>query len=99
MKIGIDLGGSHVGVGLIENYELRQTVDRFFTNEDKDDMEGAVIRNIDELINQLLYENKLSMDQITSLRLRSILQTINMIPVTTVMLLLRHKVIHCYLAA
>ena len=71
MKIGIDLGGSHVGVGLIENYELRQTVDRFFTNEDKDDMEGAVIRNIDELINQLLYENKLSMDQIESIGVAS----------------------------
>lgn len=30
MKIGIDLGGSHIGVGLIEGYELKCTVDKFF---------------------------------------------------------------------
>ena len=33
MKIGIDLGGSHIGVGLIEGVELKDTVDVFFTEE------------------------------------------------------------------
>ena len=36
MKIGIDLGGSHIGVGLIEGVELKDTVDVFFTEEDSE---------------------------------------------------------------
>ena len=31
MKIGIDVGGSHIGVGLINGQELIETVDQFFT--------------------------------------------------------------------
>ena len=57
MKIGIDLGGSHIGIGLIEGYELKATVDKFFVTEDRKDMENAILRNIDELINKLLIEN------------------------------------------
>ena len=67
MKIGIDLGGSHIGIGLIENYDLRQTVDRYFTPEDKRNIEDAIIKHVDELINQLLYETNTTMDQIESI--------------------------------
>ena len=31
MKIGVDLGGSHIGVGLVEDYKLIDTVDKFFS--------------------------------------------------------------------
>ena len=31
MNIGIDLGGSHIGIGLVEETELKATVDKFFT--------------------------------------------------------------------
>jgi len=31
MNIGIDLVGSHIGIGLVEETELKATVDKFFT--------------------------------------------------------------------
>lgn len=31
MNIGIDLGGSHIGIGLVEETELKATADKFFT--------------------------------------------------------------------
>ena len=64
MNIGIDLGGSHIGVGLIDGYELKCTADKFFTIEDKKDIENAIVRNIDELITRILNENGLSIDSI-----------------------------------
>lgn len=64
MNIGIDLGGSHIGVGLIEGYELKDTVDKFLVDEDKIDIENAIIRNIDELINKILLKNNLNLNNI-----------------------------------
>ena len=61
MDIGIDLGGSHIGVGLVEGIELKNTVDKFFSAEDRLDIENAILRNIDELINKLLEQNDLSL--------------------------------------
>ena len=43
MKIGIDLGGSHIGVGLIEGVELKETADVFFTQEDRNDIENSIL--------------------------------------------------------
>ena len=31
MRIGIDIGGSHIGVGLVEGSILKDTVDSFIT--------------------------------------------------------------------
>lgn len=64
MNIGIDLGGSHVGIGLVEQSELKAVVDKFFTEEDKKDIENAVLRNIDELINKILSENNINLENI-----------------------------------
>lgn len=64
MNIGIDLGGSHIGVGLIEGLNLNATVDKFFSEEDRKDIENAVVRNIDELLNKILQENNLTLEEI-----------------------------------
>ncbi len=64
MNLGIDLGGSHIGIGLVEGSELKQTVDKFFSQEDRNDIENAIIRNIEELINKILSENNLTLDNI-----------------------------------
>ncbi len=64
MNIGIDLGGSHIGIGLVEQSELKAVVDKFFTEEDKKDIENAVLRNIDELINKILSENNIRLEDI-----------------------------------
>ena len=71
MKIGIDLGGSHIGIGLIEGYELKATVDKFFVTKDRKDMENAILRNIDELINKLLIENNIDIKHIEKIGVAS----------------------------
>lgn len=67
MKIGIDIGGSHIGVGLIEEYTLISTADRFYTEGDRKDIENAILRIIDELMTQVLNDNNMTLDQIKSI--------------------------------
>lgn len=64
MNLGIDLGGSHIGVGLVDGFELKATVDKFFTEEDRKDIENAIVNNIDELVNKILLENNLTLENI-----------------------------------
>lgn len=64
MNLGIDLGGSHIGVGLVEGSELRATIDKFFTSEDRNDIENAIVNNIVELINKILLENEIKIEDI-----------------------------------
>lgn len=71
MKIGIDLGGSHIGVGLIEGYELKDTADKFFLQEDKQDIENAVLRNTCELIEEVIKKNNLSIKDIEKIGVSS----------------------------
>ena len=71
MKIGIDLGGSHIGVGLIEGVELKDTVDVFFTEEDRKDIENAIINHIERLIKELLEKNNVELESIISIGIAS----------------------------
>lgn len=71
MKIGIDLGGSHIGVGLVEGYELKDTVDQFFSEEDRTDIENAIVRKIEELINEILLKNNMNINNIESIGVAS----------------------------
>lgn len=71
MKIGIDLGGSHIGVGLIEGYNLKSSVDKFFSQEDKLDIENAVLRNSSELIEEILKKNNLTINDIEKIGVAS----------------------------
>lgn len=71
MKIGIDLGGSHIGIGLVEQNNLKAVVDKFFTQEDRKNIETAILNNIDELINKILEENKLSIKDIEKIGVAS----------------------------
>ena len=67
MKIGIDLGGSHIGVGLIEEVTLKETADVFFTEEDRKDIENSILKHIDNLINEVLEKTQISLDEIISI--------------------------------
>lgn len=71
MKIGIDLGGSHIGVGLVEGYELKSTADKFFSQEDRKDIENAILRIIDELISKILSENNIGLEDIEKIGVAS----------------------------
>lgn len=71
MKIGIDLGGSHIGLGLVEENNLVAVVDKFFSEEDRKDIENAILRNIDELVNKILNENQMSLNEIEKIGVAS----------------------------
>ena len=53
MKIGIDLGGSHIGFGVIENDAIIEKFEKDFTNEDKahiiEVIENYIIEKVKEL--------------------------------------------------
>ena len=58
MRIGIDLGGSHIGVGLVNEEKIFYKCEKNFTKEDKKDIKQAIkgyiseaIQNISELWN------------------------------------------------
>ena len=67
MKIGVDVGGSHVGLGLIDesgNLLLKKEKDY---EKRKSDMSSIVLETIVELINEILEENSLKKEKIESL--------------------------------
>lgn len=71
MKIGIDIGGSHIGIGLVDGYNLIDTIDRFFSKDDKKDITNAIIRIIDELLNELLNKNNVSINMLEEIGVAS----------------------------
>ena len=64
MKIGIDLGGSHVSCGLVEKSYLRDCIDFDYKEEDKLSLLDAIIDYIEEGIHYLLSNNGISWDEI-----------------------------------
>lgn len=64
MKIGIDLGGSHIGVGLVDKDKILITKDKNFTAEDKKDIQNVIINTSIEFINEILEEAKLTLNDI-----------------------------------
>ncbi len=60
MKIGIDLGGSHVGVGLVENEKLIDSVDSFILKSEIENIENSILDKIDVLLNELLTKNNVT---------------------------------------
>ena len=64
MKIGIDLGGSHVSCGLVEKNALRDCIDFDYKDEDKENLLEAIIDYIEEGINYLLSNNDISWDEV-----------------------------------
>lgn len=64
MKIGIDLGGSHIGIGLIEEDKILISKEKNFTREDRKNIEETIINQIDKLISEILDEKNISIKQI-----------------------------------
>ena len=65
MRIGIDLGGSHVGVGLIDEDKIVGKVREYnFTNADRKSIESVILSMIPELIRSTLSDNNMKMEEI-----------------------------------
>lgn len=64
MKIGIDLGGSHIGIGLVEEDKIIAIKDKIFNREDRLKIEECIVLESVRLINELLNENNLNINNI-----------------------------------
>lgn len=64
MKIGIDLGGSHIGVGLVEKDKIINIKDKNFTKEDRENIEDVITDAIFTYIDELLKEENLTKEDI-----------------------------------
>ena len=64
MKIGIDLGGSHIGVGLIDGTNIIAIKDKILTREDRVDIKSSIVNEITAMINGLCAENGVDVNNI-----------------------------------
>ena len=64
MKIGIDIGGSHIAVGLINNENIIAKKERDIEEQDKHNIEQFIINIIVKFINELLEEYNLTINEI-----------------------------------
>lgn len=64
MKIGIDIGGSHIGIGLIDNSEIVASKEKNFNREDRKEIEKTIMNSIQEMITELLEEQNLKIEMI-----------------------------------
>ena len=71
MKIGIDVGGSHIGVGLVEGENLLTKLDHYYSQEEKENIENAIINIISNLTYKLLTENNFDIENIEKIGVSS----------------------------
>ena len=71
MKIGVDLGGSHVGIGLVDGDKIIDIKDKIFTRQDRMDIENTIVKSIKVFVNELLVENNLKIEDIECIGIAS----------------------------
>ena len=64
MKIGIDIGGSHIGIGLIKEAEIVAVKDKIFVREERKNIEETILESIKSLVAESLVENNLQIEDI-----------------------------------
>lgn len=64
MKIGVDLGGSHIGVGLIEGENIVDLEEKNLTRQDRLDIKKTIINEITRMANNLCTKNNLEVGNI-----------------------------------
>ena len=53
MRIGIDLGGSHIALGLVENGKIIQKCEHNFSKEEKENLEETLQTTLKEKIEMI----------------------------------------------
>lgn len=64
MRIGIDIGGSHVGVGIIRNGKIIKMEEKNFDKKDKENIEENIVKIIIDLINKLIEATEVKLKDI-----------------------------------
>ena len=71
MKIGIDLGGSHIGVGLIDEDKIVLSKDKNFVDEDRKNIRKTILDSTENMINELLEESNITKKELTGIGIAS----------------------------
>lgn len=56
MRIGIDLGGSHIAIGLIDQEKIIKKYEYNFSSEEKEDLEKTIKEFITNILHKILEE-------------------------------------------
>lgn len=64
MKVGIDIGGSHVGVGLIDGGKILNVKEKNLNREDKKNIEENLIVIILDLLNQVIKDSNIKLEDV-----------------------------------
>lgn len=64
MKIGIDLGGSHIAVGLVENDKIINKKEKSFLEDERKDIKKTIEDSIINFIEEILNDENLKLDDI-----------------------------------
>ena len=64
MRIGIDLGGSHIKIGLIDNDKIIDEREKNFTDEDRKNIKDVIINTSINMIDELLKENQINKNEV-----------------------------------
>ena len=71
MRIGIDLGGSHIGVGLISEDNIIDTRQKNFVDSDKVDIKNTIIETSVNMIQDLLNSRSIGKEEIVLIGIAS----------------------------
>lgn len=64
MRIGIDLGGSHISIGLIEEGKIVNKKEKDFREAERNNIEEVIENTIVNSINEILTERKMKLSEI-----------------------------------
>lgn len=64
MRVGIDIGGSHIGIGIINNGEIIKIEERNLTRQDRSNIKENIVKIIIELLNKLIEESNTDINDI-----------------------------------
>lgn len=64
MRIGVDLGGSHIGTGLIDGVNIIAIKDKILTREDRSNIELTIVNEISKMIKELCRENNIKVEDL-----------------------------------
>lgn len=67
MKIGIDLGGSHIGVGIIKDGKIFSTIEKNLTRQDRVNIEETIISEIHRMIIEILLKTNINIEDIEAI--------------------------------
>ena len=68
MKIGIDIGGSHIACGLVEEGKIIYKREKDFQKEDRKNIEEVIKNTIFSFIDDLIEEKEIAITKIEKIR-------------------------------